>query len=277
MKKIFSVICLALLAGGMIFTSCTKQYTITVEASPKAGGTVKGGGTYNDQDSIILTAIANEEYLFTGWQDGCTDSIRTICVTSDATYTAYFKKIFSEEGVNVTFNGTHWTAHDVTGLLDSVNFLWNVYAREINGSLPIVDIATSVDSNNSSHAAVDTSTGSLLSNMIRWVEYYDYTFLLDADNNIHGDYWAKNATVTVSAFDGNTLELTANIQATMFNAYEAFIDTMGVNSASTSEMMVDIRKLQLKPEAINSSKKVVGKLVPGKPGQAPFAAIKPRR
>ena len=278
MKKIFSALCMALLAGGMIFTSCTKQqYTITVEANPIYGGSVKGGGTFNVGDSTTLKAIANDGYKFVRWQDNDTNRTRHIVVMTDATYTAYFEKILDETGVNVSFNGYSWTAHEITGVNDTIFGWWNVYAMENRGSLPIADIATYV-MNGSIHAVADTVTGSLISDIISRVEYYDYTFLQDPSNNtIHGDYWAKNATVTVSAFDPTTLQLTANIIATMFNAYEAFIDTMGVDSASTAEMWMDIRQLKLQPVTTNSSKKLVGKLIPGKPGQAPSAAIKPRR
>ena len=48
MKKVLSVLCMALLAGGMIFTSCTKNFTITVNSNNDAWGTVTGTGTYAD-------------------------------------------------------------------------------------------------------------------------------------------------------------------------------------------------------------------------------------
>ena len=260
---------MVVLAGGMIFISCTKkQYLITVAAEPTAGGSVIGEGIvndqgfFNDQDTITLEAIPSEGYEFVKWQDGSTENPRTIIVTGDATWTAKFEKIFSETGVNVNFNGIHWTVHDVTGLYDSVQCLWKLYAQA-HTVLPIIDIASS-SMEGSRHAIAD-SLGKL-NNGIKWIEYYHYTFLQDPYSGaIHGDYWAKSATVDVSVFDATNLSLTSTIQATMFNAYEAFIDTMGVDSASTVEMMVDIRQLQLDKSTIPlSSKKVAGKLVPGK-------------
>lgn len=270
MNKILSAICMVVLAGAMIFTSCTKkQYIITVAANPTAGGEVVGGGIvnnqgyFNDQDTITLEAIPSEGYEFVKWQDGSTDNPRTIIVTGDATYTAKFEKLFSETGVNVNFNGTHWTVHDVTGLYDSVQCLWKLYAQA-HTVLPIIDIASSA-TEGSIHATADTS-GNLNSDKIKWIEYYHYTFMQDPQSGaIHGDYWAKSATIDVSVFDATDLTLSSNIIATMFNAYEAFIDTMGVDSASTVEMMVDIRQLKLDKSTIPlSSKKVTRKLVPGK-------------
>ena len=68
----------------------TQSYTITTSANPTNGGTVTGGGTYNEGASITLRAIANTNYTFDRWQDGNTTNPRTITVTSNATYTAYF-------------------------------------------------------------------------------------------------------------------------------------------------------------------------------------------
>lgn len=68
----------------------TQTYTITTSANPADGGTVTGGGTYNEGVSVTLRADANTNYTFDHWQDGSTSNPRTITVTSSATYTAYF-------------------------------------------------------------------------------------------------------------------------------------------------------------------------------------------
>ena len=64
MKKLLSVFCMAVLAGGMIFTSCTKNFTITTAAEPAEGGTVTGGGTYQDGAVCTITAVPNEGWEF---------------------------------------------------------------------------------------------------------------------------------------------------------------------------------------------------------------------
>ena len=66
------------------------DYAITVSANPSDGGTVTGAGTYNYGTSVTLTANANSGYIFDHWQDGNTANPRTITVTGNATYTAYF-------------------------------------------------------------------------------------------------------------------------------------------------------------------------------------------
>ena len=45
-----------------------QSYTVLVSASPEAGGTVSGGGTYTENTSVTITATPNEGYHFVEWQ-----------------------------------------------------------------------------------------------------------------------------------------------------------------------------------------------------------------
>lgn len=47
----------------------TTQYNVTVSANPTNGGTVTGGGTYNQGQSCTVTATANSGYTFTNWTE----------------------------------------------------------------------------------------------------------------------------------------------------------------------------------------------------------------
>ena len=49
-----------------------RKYTITVSASPMAGGTVSGGGKFRSGKTCTLTAAANAGYSFDGWYEGST-------------------------------------------------------------------------------------------------------------------------------------------------------------------------------------------------------------
>lgn len=77
------------------------NYTITVVASPQAGGTVSGGGTYHYGDSCTITATAANGYEFVGWEYNGTvisnTATRTFTVTESATFTA----LFSQEKYNI--------------------------------------------------------------------------------------------------------------------------------------------------------------------------------
>lgn len=77
-----------LLAVTMMFlgnTGCEPdpeyQYTISVSANPSAGGTVTGGGIYNEGTIAAVRAVANTGFIFKNWtEDG-------IIVHENATYT----------------------------------------------------------------------------------------------------------------------------------------------------------------------------------------------
>ena len=66
------------------------QYTITVEANDSAMGVVKGSGAYKYNSITEISATANDGYHFAQWSDGNTDNPRTLVLTQDTTFTAYF-------------------------------------------------------------------------------------------------------------------------------------------------------------------------------------------
>ena len=57
------------------------MYSVTVSASPSAGGTVTGGGTFAEGDTVSVTATANSGYRFSRWLEGST------AVSGNTTYT----------------------------------------------------------------------------------------------------------------------------------------------------------------------------------------------
>lgn len=65
-------------------------YNITATSADPSMGTVTGGGPYGVGEEATLTAVPFDGYLFDRWDDGNTLNPRTITVTSDATYIAYF-------------------------------------------------------------------------------------------------------------------------------------------------------------------------------------------
>lgn len=75
----------------VVFDYTVQTFTLTVNAG--TGGTVTGGGTYNNQATATLTATPNTGYEFVKWSDGITSATRTVTVTGNATYTATFEKL----------------------------------------------------------------------------------------------------------------------------------------------------------------------------------------
>ena len=74
-------------------------YTITATSADPTMGTVTGGGSYANGATATLTAMPNAGYRFVRWHDGNTQNPRTVTVTGDATYTAYFESIGGTEGI----------------------------------------------------------------------------------------------------------------------------------------------------------------------------------
>lgn len=63
-------------------------YTLTVNSG--TGGTVTGGGTFENGTTTTITATPNTGYIFVKWNDGNTNASRSVTVNSNATYTAEF-------------------------------------------------------------------------------------------------------------------------------------------------------------------------------------------
>jgi hypothetical protein len=70
----------------------TCLYTINVQSIDPTIGTVTGSGIY-PFDTITITATPLQNYSFVRWQDGDTNSIRTVIVTKDSNFTAIFKQV----------------------------------------------------------------------------------------------------------------------------------------------------------------------------------------
>ena len=89
------------------------NYTVTLSASPSAGGTVTGGGTYPQGTVRAVTATPASGYVFVRWSDG---GARQHSVTWDKTKSlvAYFeqKAVTGDElllGTSLT-SSSYWTA-----------------------------------------------------------------------------------------------------------------------------------------------------------------------
>lgn len=71
-------------------------YSIDVSASPSAGGTVTGGGSYANGKSATVKAAANSGYIFKGWTENgstvSTNASYTFTVSANRTLTAVFEK-----------------------------------------------------------------------------------------------------------------------------------------------------------------------------------------
>ena len=80
--------------GAYVANFALNTYTITATASPAAGGTITGAGTYAHGESATLTATAATGYTFTNWTKNgtvvSTNAEYTFTVTGAAAYVANF-------------------------------------------------------------------------------------------------------------------------------------------------------------------------------------------
>lgn len=80
----------------LLFSSTpSPQYSVSVEADPAAGGTVTGGGTYTEGESVtVMITDIDEDYVFGGWYKGdervTTSRNHTFTCTEDLALTARF-------------------------------------------------------------------------------------------------------------------------------------------------------------------------------------------
>ncbi len=95
------------------------QFTLSVISSDLNMGTVSGGGNYDYQSNRIIRAIANTGYHFTHWNDGDANNNRTITLTQDTTFTAYFAPNqytltlqSADESLGIVTGGGEYVYHD---------------------------------------------------------------------------------------------------------------------------------------------------------------------
>ena len=108
------------LIGMLAVTSCTKEFTVTVKSNNETWGTTTGSGNYASGATATLTAVPSENCIFVKWNDDVTDNPRTVTVTKDVTYTAYFAE---KGGGTFTFSGKVQKGPFVTGATITVNEL----------------------------------------------------------------------------------------------------------------------------------------------------------
>ena len=101
------------------FQALPQNYTISVSANPTNGGTVTGGGTYQQGQSCTVHATANTGYTFTNWTENgnvvSTNANYTFTVTGNRTLVANFTQqqftitatAYPTNGGTVTGNGTY--------------------------------------------------------------------------------------------------------------------------------------------------------------------------
>ena len=108
-----------LLIDNIVIEQVSDDYTITVSANPSNGGTVTGGGTYQQGQSCTITATPAAGYTFVRWTENgtqvSTNAHYNFIVTSNRTLVAQFQQqtyavsvsANPSDGGSVTGGGTY--------------------------------------------------------------------------------------------------------------------------------------------------------------------------
>ena len=90
------------------FTAIPQNYTISVSANPSNGGTVTGGGTYQQGQSCTVSATPNSNFTFTNWTENgnvvSTNASYSFTVNGNRTLVANFTAIPQNYIVSVSAN-----------------------------------------------------------------------------------------------------------------------------------------------------------------------------
>ena len=102
--------------GSVTITSGgTQTYTINVSANPTNGGTVTGGGTYQQGQQCTVSAIASNGYSFTNWTENgnvvSTNRNYTFTVTGNRTLVANF----TQQNYTITVSANPGNGGSATG------------------------------------------------------------------------------------------------------------------------------------------------------------------
>ena len=188
--------------GNTIRVVDTETFDITVNANPNEGGTVTGGGTYNEGATVTLTATPASGYHFVNWTnnlntDIVTENPYTPTAAADVTYTATFAKNSYEltyivEGVETTHNVVYGASLPAAPATEKTGYTFTGWDKEVPATMPAEDV---------------TLTAQFQQNVVTPI-YYNVS-VIPADTN--GSVQAENiGTGTVEAGTVVTFTATAN-------------------------------------------------------------------
>jgi hypothetical protein len=188
-------------------TSDLPSYTIAVSANPSSGGTVGGGGTYQQGQSCTVTALANSGYTFTNWTENGTQVSTNVnysfTVTSNRSLVANFTMqvtlptVTTSEVTNITqtsaTGGGNVTATGGANVTER-GICWGTSHNPTTSS---------------SHASNGTGTGSYTVNMSGLslgTTYYVRAYAINSQGTAYG----SEVNFTTSEIPSYTIAISAN-------------------------------------------------------------------
>ncbi len=194
------------------FKSNVTYYTITVQSNNTSMGYVTGGGSYASGSTATLKATPYSGYVFERWNDGNTSATRTITVTGNATYTAYFKSSGSggnNASMTVTFGSTTWTATGYIGKYWTSDGTY-VIGGTTDSDFPWFRMQLENIGTGTYYATLDTIQHSYwLNDNVQIVQYYQNYYLTIGESTYQlGDWQGWNLTVNITSLTSSTISFT---------------------------------------------------------------------
>ena len=160
------------------FQAQPQNYTITISANPTNGGTVTGGGTYQQGQSCTVSATANNGYTFTNWTENgnvvSTNANYTFTVNGNHTLVANF----TQQTYTISVSADPTTGGTVTG----------------GGAFHYGDNCTVVATANNGYSFTNwTENGNVVSTNA------SYSFSVTGNRTLVAHFTAQSYTITATA------------------------------------------------------------------------------
>ena len=167
------------------FSRIYDSFTITVASADETMGTVQGAGTYQEEDTVVVTAVPNAGYRFLQWTENgspvSSDAEYSFVCSAEKNLVAEFKKIYTvtiDEFEGGTVKGLN------TGIFDEGT---------------TVSLAVTVDDNHRFVAWKDADSDEVLSSTVT------YSFVANADKHLAVELKEKGQMYTISVSTGGTV------------------------------------------------------------------------
>lgn len=204
---------------------------VTLAASPAAGGTVTGGGSYNVGQTATVTATPNSGYTFTNWAEGTTviSSLTTysFTATGDRTLTAYFSSIAPDPQLPTVVTS------DVIQLTNSTASCGGNVTSDGGASVTARGVCWSTTHNptiSNNHTNDGTGTGTFQSTITGLSEnstYYIRAFATNGQGTAYGaerTLFVESTPIPVIVLEQLNFDLCYNSSPVVLNDY-AYIST----------------------------------------------------
>ncbi|MCR5191827.1 MAG: hypothetical protein K6D59_00855 [Bacteroidales bacterium] len=159
------------------------------------------------------------------------------------------------DGVKIQFNGGEaWVPGDISTIEASnngTNFIVADYFGTADSYVPGFELYTYQQEVGAQTSTCDDQ-GQLSSTSGPVIcEYYEAAYLQNSQGTVYGDWWAKNVTCDMKAFDLTGMKATFTVDATMFHARQAFVSSYegftngDINAAATASTNVTAGNVDL--------------------------------